>query len=230
MGKIKEGAAGDFVGKVGNIYGSTWRGINYIKSRPNNFRDAKSEKQINQRTRFAACSSLARYLDSTMIKDIWNKQAKKMTGRNLFIKKNITAFGKDGKIEDFSKIQTSIGNRFSVKDFEVEQSKLNPSSLIIKWTDYDDLKKYNSDDRVILAIVFFNGDDYTCLCNTVNELRKDCETVLDIGFIPDNRTLHLYLTFADNKFEEYSESMYKEFIFEEAEYKEHCLFEEKFAL
>lgn len=34
MGTIKQGILGGFSGKVGNIVGASWRGIDYIRSMP----------------------------------------------------------------------------------------------------------------------------------------------------------------------------------------------------
>ena len=42
MAKIDEGILGPFSGKVGEVIGSSWHGIPYIKSRPAVFHDAKN--------------------------------------------------------------------------------------------------------------------------------------------------------------------------------------------
>lgn len=49
MAKIDEGILGPFSGKVGDVIGSSWHGIPYIKSRPAVFHDAKSPAQLAQR-------------------------------------------------------------------------------------------------------------------------------------------------------------------------------------
>lgn len=51
MAKIDEGILGPFSGKVGDVIGSSWHGIPYIKSRPAVFHDAKSPAQLAQRMR-----------------------------------------------------------------------------------------------------------------------------------------------------------------------------------
>ena len=51
MAKIDEGILGPFFGKVGEVIGSSWHGIPYIKSRPAVFHDAKSPAQLAQRMR-----------------------------------------------------------------------------------------------------------------------------------------------------------------------------------
>lgn len=49
MAKIDEGILGPFSGKVGEVIGSSWHGIPYIKSQPAVFHDAKSPAQLAQR-------------------------------------------------------------------------------------------------------------------------------------------------------------------------------------
>lgn len=45
MGKLEQGFNGPFSGKVGNIVGSSWNGINYIKSRPKKRTSPPTEKE-----------------------------------------------------------------------------------------------------------------------------------------------------------------------------------------
>lgn len=49
MAKTDEGILGPSSGKVGEVIGSSWHGIPYIKSRPAVFHDAKSPAQLAQR-------------------------------------------------------------------------------------------------------------------------------------------------------------------------------------
>lgn len=56
MGKINQGILGGFSGKVGNVVGGNWKGINYMRilTKPSN---PNSEKQVNQRTKFSLALS-----------------------------------------------------------------------------------------------------------------------------------------------------------------------------
>ena len=53
MGTIKQGILGGFSGKVGNIVGASWRGIDYIRSMPASVHNPRTEAQVSQRTRFS---------------------------------------------------------------------------------------------------------------------------------------------------------------------------------
>ncbi|MPM74213.1 hypothetical protein SDC9_121198 [bioreactor metagenome] len=53
MGRIKKGALGGFSGKVGNVVGASWKGIDYIRSWPAKVNDPKTKEQLKQRGRFS---------------------------------------------------------------------------------------------------------------------------------------------------------------------------------
>ena len=53
MGRYQKGIMGGFNGKVGNIIGSTWRGINYMRSLSDRRNTRASEKQLQHRAKFA---------------------------------------------------------------------------------------------------------------------------------------------------------------------------------
>ena len=53
MAIISKGILGAYYGKVGEVVGSSWRGINYVKSLPRKIKRTASEKALNQRAKFA---------------------------------------------------------------------------------------------------------------------------------------------------------------------------------
>lgn len=52
MGKIAQGILGGLSGKVGNIIGGSWKGIDYIRIKPASVANPRTEGQVNQRNRF----------------------------------------------------------------------------------------------------------------------------------------------------------------------------------
>ncbi|MCU4155220.1 hypothetical protein J1N10_04490 [Carboxylicivirga sp. A043] len=53
MGKINQGILGGFSGKVGNVIGGNWKGIDYMRVKPANVANPKTEGQVDQRTKFS---------------------------------------------------------------------------------------------------------------------------------------------------------------------------------
>lgn len=53
MGKISQGVLGGFSGKVGNVVGGTWKGIDYMRIKPSNVSNPRSAGQVDQRSKFS---------------------------------------------------------------------------------------------------------------------------------------------------------------------------------
>ena len=53
MGRINQGILGGFSGKVGNVVGGNWKGINYMRVKPASVANPKTVGQVNQRTKFS---------------------------------------------------------------------------------------------------------------------------------------------------------------------------------
>ncbi len=60
MAKIDQGILGPFSGKVGEMIGSNWKGIPYIKARPTQFHDAKTPRQLTHRMKLQTAHGFAR--------------------------------------------------------------------------------------------------------------------------------------------------------------------------
>jgi hypothetical protein len=52
MGIISKGILGGFSGKVANVVGASWKGIDYMRSKPASVANPRTEGQVNQRNRF----------------------------------------------------------------------------------------------------------------------------------------------------------------------------------
>jgi len=52
MGKISQGILGGLSGKVGNIIGGNWKGIDYIRIKPSSVANPRTDGQVMQRNKF----------------------------------------------------------------------------------------------------------------------------------------------------------------------------------
>jgi hypothetical protein len=52
MGVINQGILGGFSGKVGNVVGGNWKGIDYMRIKPASVANPRTPGQVNQRTKF----------------------------------------------------------------------------------------------------------------------------------------------------------------------------------
>jgi hypothetical protein len=53
MGTINKGILGGFSGKVGNVVGGTWKGIDYMRSKTNRRKFTATQPQLEQQLKFA---------------------------------------------------------------------------------------------------------------------------------------------------------------------------------
>lgn len=97
MGKIKRGILGGFSGKVANVVGSSWKGIDVMRSLPLSVANPRTNAQIKVRTQFKDAVVVASALLSTIVKPLWDRFAQEMSGYNDFIKANYPFFA-DGNI------------------------------------------------------------------------------------------------------------------------------------
>ena len=54
MGKISQGILGGLSGKVGNVIGGSWKGIDYLRVKPSSVANPRTPGQVNQRNKFSA--------------------------------------------------------------------------------------------------------------------------------------------------------------------------------
>ena len=89
MAIIKRGILGGFSNKIGNVVGTSWKGISVMRSLPQSVHNPKTEAQEEQRTNFAVASKLGSQLLDAVIKPFWDKRAIRMSGYNLWVQKNL---------------------------------------------------------------------------------------------------------------------------------------------
>jgi len=152
MGTIKDGINGPFRGKTGNVVGSKWRKVNYIKGLPH-FKSnrAASANQLLVRRKFAL---LNRFFDpiSTVLEIGFKQFTSRATGKNVAIRYNYDhAFLIDGSAIalDFPALQFSHGSLFTAGD---EQARVIGDNLYITWDPETYGMGRSMDDRAYIIL------------------------------------------------------------------------------
>lgn len=153
MGKISQGILGGFSGKVGNVIGGNWKGIDYMRSKASQKRDANSEKQQNQRAKFIGCTSLANSVLDTIIQPIWNRKAVKMTGYNLFVKTNLPVFDTNGAITNYANLKFSVGELPLPTNLIIQNNGAGNGALLITWSDNSGTGIAAPTDRIRVLVI-----------------------------------------------------------------------------
>lgn len=92
MGTIKRGILGGFKNKVGSVIGSSWKGIDTMRSMPLSVANPNTAKQKAVRGLFKELVLAASSVNATLIRPYWSRFAKQMTGANAFVRENYKNF------------------------------------------------------------------------------------------------------------------------------------------
>jgi len=98
MAILHKSVLGTFTNKVGGVVGSSWKGIPVVRSLPASVANPRSSAQMTQRMRFALMINFATLILTGWIRPLWNRNAKRMSGFNAFVRANMSAFNLDGNI------------------------------------------------------------------------------------------------------------------------------------
>ena len=112
MGKQIGGINGPYQGKVGTVVGYQWRGQWVVRALPREFHDAKTEKQLEQRTLFKATVAFAGRLKDILRLGFAKSAAKvHKTECNYFLMVNKGCFIMDGEAlaVDYENLRVSEG-------------------------------------------------------------------------------------------------------------------------
>ena len=132
MAIIKKGILGGFSNKVGNVVGSSWKGISTMRSLPESYNDANSEAQQKQRTAFSHYSEMGSELLTSFIRPVLDPQAKRMSGYNLFVKQNLDAVAKGDIVFDENPPIFSVGRLCEVYLLSAEHDQ-DSGVLSLEW-------------------------------------------------------------------------------------------------
>lgn len=95
MGIIKRGILGGVANKIGNVVGSSWKGIATLRSLPLSVANPNTQLQRKNRDSFSIMSKLGSQVLATVCQPLWNRDAKQMSGFNAYVMYNKGAFDVD---------------------------------------------------------------------------------------------------------------------------------------
>ena len=151
MGTINKGILGGFSGKVGNIVGGRWKGIDYMRSLGSRRNTAPTDKQKEQQLKFGLMSRFQQPL-ANLLATSFRSYAIKMTGSNnamsYNLKNAVIGIYPDFSI-DYSKVLISKGRMPNALNPIAES--LNPGEVNFSWLNNGGVGKALDSDRSILV-------------------------------------------------------------------------------
>ncbi len=191
MARINRGILGGFVGKVGNVVGSSWKGIETMRSLPISVLNPKTAGQIENRTRFSNISILAAACLTTIVKPLNDRFAAKMSGYNAFCQRSKEAFTGAGVFVPANLILSSG----KLGDTPILSAELSPGGeLSIRYSSLP-VGNYQmpTDKAYILAV---KPDGEVVGTSSAEEDRATGDCVLELlGDWSGGGTVYAYLSF-----------------------------------
>lgn len=152
MARYAKGALGAFSGKLGNVVGSNWRSIDYLRSLPRPSKKPASPLQLAQRLKFAIAVGFLQPIKDVLNVGFGDNKRGRSTGYNeavkIMLKEAVIGQYPDFEI-DYENLTLSKGSLAALISLDfVEESPMN---IAITWEYFaNSFNSYEDDDVVIL--------------------------------------------------------------------------------
>ena len=207
MAKIGKGILGGLSGKVGNVVGARWKTIDYIRSKPLSVKNPRTEKQVNQRTKFnIALKFLQPSLEFIKIgyKNYTNKRSQFNSAMSYILNNAITGTSPLDFAIDYPLALLSRGSLATALNGAFDAA--TPGQVEFNWDDNSTDQNANATDKSMLFV--FNSDKGQSFFTNAG---PDRTTGTGIVTIPDSFSgdnLELYMGFITEDGELVSNSVY----------------------
>ncbi len=159
MARFIKGITGSYQGKIGNIVGSSWRGIDYIRSLPKKSSKAASEDQLAQRMKFGMTTSFLKSIKDVLMLGFSDNKQKTKTGYNVAFQQFINnAFqgAYPNFTIDYTVVKIASGSLASLIGLQTTESA--PKVLTLAWDPIGN--RFNAfDDDQVLVILYDQVDN-----------------------------------------------------------------------
>jgi hypothetical protein len=206
MAIVKESPIGVVSGKLGQIAGAKWKGINYLRVIPGSMSNPKTDKQLNVRLKFSVTSDFIKSIRQ-FIKTGYKNWAVQMTPANAAFSYNI----KHATLGTYPNITINYPNAL-VSRGEVAPA-LNPAAastvagtILFTWTDNSDEVNAAPDDKILLLV--YNPVKHQSVAINDIATRADTTEAITVPHSFSGDLVHCYIAFTDKDEIDVSNSMY----------------------
>lgn len=203
MGIIKRGILGGYSNKVGNVVGSSWKGIATMRVLPLSVANPRTAAQVGNRESFKAVTEFTSSILTSIVKPLNDRFALRMSGFNLFVQRNKGVFV-DPLLPNWTSLQLSRG-RLSQPDFTAANTAI-PNQVIVNWSPIPIGSMDMATDRAFVLCVSLSGEVVGTSSGVVS--RNDESVIIDTVGVEEAR--YVYLSFLRADGTEVSPSAYTE--------------------
>jgi hypothetical protein len=150
MATLKRGILGGFSGSVANVVGTSWKGIDVMRSKPLSVANPKTAAQETQRGKFSQVVEVASNLLVTIVKPLWDRFAQRQSGYNAFIKANIDNFDQNS-LASPATIQIGSGNLQPIENANFTVANAD-ATVNLTWADNAGAGNASGTDQLYFAV------------------------------------------------------------------------------
>lgn len=199
MARYQKGILGVFSGKVGTVVGSSWRGIDYMRSLPKKTTKTATQAQTDQRYKFGLVNNFFKSI-SSLIDIGYQSLAGNQTPMNVAVayhlKEAVMGTSPDFDI-DLTKVVISRGELLS--PWLPAASVSTAGEIDFNWTDNSGPNLASADDLVVILVYNPSTKEYVFFENAA--LRADAQITLAMPASFSGAVVHSWMTYfaADRK-------------------------------
>jgi len=208
MGKISQGVLGGFSGKVGNVVGGSWKGIDYMRIKPASVANPRTAAQVDQRSKFSIVLNFLQPM-SEFLRVGFKLYANKMTQFNSAMSYNlnhaVTGTYPDFTI-DYPNALVSHGQLNGATGAAV--ASVNPAVVDFTWADNSGpgRSKASTTDKAMLLV--YNASKGIAVYNLEGASRDTGAQSLDVPADFSGDEVQAYLAFISEDGSQVSDSVY----------------------
>lgn len=152
MGKISQGVLGGFSGRLGNVIGGSWKGIDYMRIKPASVANPRTEGQVDQRTKFTAALKFLQPMNGFVkvgFKSFANKMSEFNSAMSYTLNNAMTGVSPNF-IVDFSSVLLSRGGLPGA--LNPDATSLVAGNVTVTWDDNTLNGTAKADDKSLIAL------------------------------------------------------------------------------
>ena len=208
MGKISQGVLGGFSGKVGNVVGGSWKGIDYMRIKPASVANPRTAAQVDQRSKFSIVLNFLQPM-TEFLRVGFKLYAKKMTQFNSAMSYNLN-HAVTGAYPNFSidypNVLVSRGQLNGA--IGAAATSTNPATVDFTWVDNSGpgRSKASTTDKAMLLL--YNASKGIAVYNLEGESRDTGAQSLDTPADFSGDDVEAFMAFISEDGSQVSNSVY----------------------
>lgn len=202
MALLKRGILGGLSGKVGNVVGSSWKGLEVLRTLPLSVANPNTASQQAQRGAFGASVAFAQMILTGAIKPLWDRFVQAQSGFNAWISANISEFTTAG-LQTPAAVVMSRGNLHPEPIASVTPDTTG-NDVTVTWTSSGG----SANDDAYLVCWNEDTDEAVVQAATADRSTGTIDSAVFAQGVQAGNTIHAWLMFRSDSGDAVSDSNY----------------------